>query len=154
MKNPGTIFEVQVPEIVGKSSNSICLPSKWWTKWGYARIRLEKNSGTQESGSIKIVVRTMLLLFSSSQNRAYRQFLEPESCVPAFFSTEIVVHTISATCRRPRFWAPPSKLKISKESFQTIRKQEVLGPLFLSTPFIFPNRFLTDLHFWARRLVQ
>ena len=85
MKNPGTIFEVQVPEIVGKSSISLFFQSKSSKKWGYARIRLEKNSGTQESGSIKIVVRTMLLLFFSRQNRGYRQFLEPELCVPAFY---------------------------------------------------------------------
>ena len=97
MKNPRTIFEVQVPEIVGKSSISLFVQSKSSKKWGYARIRLEKNSGTQESGSTKIAVRTMLLLFFSSQNRAYHHFLEPESCVPRFFSTKIVVRTISAT---------------------------------------------------------
>ena len=47
-KNPGTIFEVQVPEIVGKSSISLFFQSKSSKKWGYARIRLEKNSGTQD----------------------------------------------------------------------------------------------------------
>ena len=154
MKNPGTIFEVQVPEIVGKSWISLFFQSKSSKKWGYARIRLEKNSGTQESGSIKIVVRTMLLLFSSSQNRAYRHFLEPESCVPAaFLDKNSGTHDFD-DFSQTSLLATPFKLKIHKESHQTTRKQVVLGPLFFSMFLIFQSRFLTDLHFWARRLIQ
>ncbi len=112
MKNTETSFEVQILEIIGKSSISQYVQSNCSKKRGYARIRLEKNSGTHESGSTKIMVCTILVLFFSTQNPAYRQFVEPESRVPAICSTKIVVRTMTAM---PSFGPPFDRHFLSRK---------------------------------------
>ena len=107
----------------GEIVNSILLPSKWFKKWWYARVRLEKSSGTQDTGSKKIMVRTMLLYFSraeivrtaicSSRNRPYQRL----------FTRKIMVRTIWATFCRPSFWSPPSSSKYIRKATKLLENK-------------------------------
>ena len=112
MKNPGMIFEGQIPEIVRKLTILLY----------FGRQNTWKNEGTRESGSrkimvrrnlAKIVVRTMLL-FSSNQDRAYRHFLKPESCVPAAFLDKNSGTLDFGDFLQTSLLATPFKLKINK----------------------------------------
>ena len=50
-----------------------------------------KNSGTHELGFIFLEPESCVPLFFSSRNRAYRYFLEPECCLPAVCSRKIAI---------------------------------------------------------------
>ena len=103
MKNPGTIFKEILRESLHFRWFSLNIDEKNTTKivvrTNHALpniTKMEVRTNQALPDITKIVVRTIAVLFFSSQNRAYRHFLEPESCVPAIFSRKIVVRTMMA----------------------------------------------------------
>ena len=133
-------------------------PSQALQKQWYTSFWLEKNSGTQMHASIKIVQNHGTQNWHCILDDFYRGmhlrttiFLEPETCVPLFFSTEILVCTMMAM---PSFGHPFHRQFLQRRSLLDRENKWFWDHQFSRLFAILKIDFWTLLHFFDISMFQ